>query len=420
MLQGIRRGRGPDQGKDILCNVTYESIFSQETRRFLVECKHKHTVGKHDFAAASLSMALHQVDGVLFITTGKFSGTTISHANALEHSSKNQYIYQLWDGEAFSKKLESHGHLVRKYLYSTPTDATEPEYLMVNFLEEYGKFPELNSKLSAKTYPVFSDNSEVAELVVDYADVFQKTLPPITLLTGGEGNGKSTFGYFLLRLCKERELDVAEFSSSEFTRRFFNYHLRKRGDFTAFFHCCVNVDALFIDNVGMFDHLRDASFSQDKAADSFCNLIMDRRKQGKITIVAFGRDQELGHKCKSFFESLSKQTPRLDMGDVNLFHRLYSSNDIFAGEDKKNQHIEITDELPESTDEQHIYKMPDRSFQYLSEKLKAVHDSMTDLKDFVLKSSTEDEDIRRIFREIRVMNALQLAMKTFLDLLNMR
>lgn len=403
-------GTGPDQGKDILADISYVSILGEETRRFIVECKHKKSVGKNDFASTRNALALHQVDGLLYITSGDFSGTVVSQVNALRGSKRESYAVELWNGLELSMRLRKHPHLIRKYFYPDNSKSSLPlaEGIQQELTKKYGL---RGRHYSAETYPIVPENEHIAAELVQYAKNFFETSPTITLLEGGIGSGKTWFGRSLLILCKEKGKSVSVFQSNEFTIRFFRYHLADENDFLPFCQLCEDIDILFIDDLGWDDYLRDASYTQQLAAQEFCRIIQLRRIKMKPTIIAINPQAELGTTCRLYLEKLKREEHVLDLGKVNLFYYSVEQGRVLSRDERLGEvidgQIKSVGESAENTGQfssprhQTIYIMSDLANDHLHERLEIVEAQVDDLIRFVTTPIAEDEETRRILRERR-------------------
>lgn len=112
-----------------------------------------------------------------------------------------------------------------------------------------------------------------------------------------------------------------------------DYEFRNDECFIQLLSFLYEVEYLLIDDLGIF--LNEKSETQRKAADSLINLMKERKRRNKITIITMTLNDKYGSIISGFAEYLKKHHRVLYTGDANI--RQYYNKDL----DHKDQKTEL-------------------------------------------------------------------------------
>jgi len=107
-------GRGPDGGRDLLCLEERPSMFFTDTRRWLIQCKHKahsqSSVGVKDLDDVIDSCAQHECEGYLLVTSTQPSSAVVQRLERITANPANRIVTACWDAVELERKLRSPAH----------------------------------------------------------------------------------------------------------------------------------------------------------------------------------------------------------------------------------------------------------------------------------------------------------------------
>lgn len=104
-------GKGPDGGRDLLCIEETESIFMPQTRKWLIQCKHKAvsggSVGTTDLDDIVDSCTQHDCDGYLLVTSTQPSSAVVARLEQITLNPKSSIVATYWDSVTIERKLNT-------------------------------------------------------------------------------------------------------------------------------------------------------------------------------------------------------------------------------------------------------------------------------------------------------------------------
>ena len=102
-------GRGPDGGKDILCKETLKGHFAQQTRTWLVQCKHNahsgSSVSGSDLDEIVTSCTQHNATGFILACTTQPSSAVVNRLEAISANPSNPITAVFWDAVTIQRLL---------------------------------------------------------------------------------------------------------------------------------------------------------------------------------------------------------------------------------------------------------------------------------------------------------------------------
>jgi hypothetical protein len=285
-------GQGNDQGADLVGDIPVQSPLHSEMVPFLVQCKwysSGKSVGKGILAEGFSSLDLHQARALLIITTSSFSGTAISHANAISNGQSSPRFITLWDREEVLRRLRRHPMVGATYLDPEAGSAEKPkEHGMAERQDSIERYlsravPEGYSAWSVATFPA----EHLDETLRSKLEVLEESFsgaPPISLvIKGGVYSGKSGLAWSLLKRAKTAGRSILALDEFDFVRAYFRDEFHGTYLVPQVIRELRRTDVLFIEGVGSV--LKDRSPFQLRAAALLKDLICDRVSQGRPVIV---------------------------------------------------------------------------------------------------------------------------------------
>ena len=114
LVEGYRpywTGKGPDGGRDLICEEERPSAFRPDVRRWLIECKHfagsGRSVGVDDLGDIYTKCAQHNANGYLLVCSTQPSSSVISRLEALCTSQQQRLPTAYWDGVHLERMLSA-------------------------------------------------------------------------------------------------------------------------------------------------------------------------------------------------------------------------------------------------------------------------------------------------------------------------
>lgn len=222
----IGLGKGPDQGSDITIDVPITSPIGYHLKKFIVQCKWykpEKSVGENEIGNIVDYLSLHNADGLLMITSSQFTGTALNKYRAVNNSNRYPYEVVLWDCHELTKRLRKFPEIISNYFYSKqpPSDNAQhsfrqKRYNEDDFLKRYGS-PKVYKDYTINSFPITESNRDYVEELRLFASEFEETPPPITLIDGALGSGKSGYAWSLLNRAAQKGTKVAGIGSLDYT-----------------------------------------------------------------------------------------------------------------------------------------------------------------------------------------------------------
>ena len=114
LAQGYRpywTGKGPDGGRDLLCDEERTSAFRSDSRTWLIECKHfagsGRSVGVDDLGDIYGKCAQHNADGYLLVCSTYPSSAVVNRLEGFCISEKQRLLTTYWDGVHLERLLSA-------------------------------------------------------------------------------------------------------------------------------------------------------------------------------------------------------------------------------------------------------------------------------------------------------------------------
>lgn len=323
-------GTGADQGNDFMFDLPVESPLSNELKPFIAQCKWygiKNSVNESEVSNSSSYIDTHSATGMLIITSSQFTGTAITKIEATNRSPRNSYQVNHWNGIELTKRLRKYPEIINKFFYSTVNSKVNeqlPEYDEEKFLSDFG-LHSLERKLAVDDFPEIPGNEAFVQKMRDFAKEYLANPPKVVLLSGVIGAGKTGYGFDLLNIKDQQGLKIAYLRHGDYKDRYFSYRFNEDDSFLPFLRFCQEVDVLFVDDFGMF--MTDKSESLIEMAESYVNLVQERIRNGKLTIVVIPSDTRYGKTIRNYLEYLKRKFPTVWVGDKSIRPYLGWTND---------------------------------------------------------------------------------------------
>jgi Restriction endonuclease len=110
-LQARWSGKGPDGGRDLICDETVTSYITPQRRTWLVQCKHKahsgNSVGVGDLDNVLESCSQHQATGYLLVCSTQPSSALVARLEGITADRSNQITATFWDGVTIERLLST-------------------------------------------------------------------------------------------------------------------------------------------------------------------------------------------------------------------------------------------------------------------------------------------------------------------------
>ena len=323
-------GTGPDQGNDFMFDLPVSSPLNNELQPYIAQCKWYKAgsnVGKDEIGDIVGYLDTHQADGLLIITSSQFTGTAITKIEAINRRRDNKVYY--WDDIELSKRLRKYPGIINQYWYQnnyeTEGGARElPNYDEREWLEKFGLSSYEKATYHLETFPIISNNSDAVKAMIKYAAEFTEAHPKITIIDGAIGAGKTGYAIALLNQMEEAGYRVASVAHYQFAEFYFEYALSNKSDFLLFLRFCQDVDFLLFDDFGM--SLTDKSETLTKAAKALIDIVNDRSKRGKPTVLILSR-AKTGRTIENYLEFLKGNCPFINVGEEDLRLRGVDTNE---------------------------------------------------------------------------------------------
>jgi len=104
-------GKGPDGGRDLLCEEPRESVILPDTRLWLVQCKHNahsgDAVGIKGLDSMTDSCTHHNAEGYLLVCSTYPSSTVVGRLEAITKNEKNHLVATYWDAVRIERILKT-------------------------------------------------------------------------------------------------------------------------------------------------------------------------------------------------------------------------------------------------------------------------------------------------------------------------
>lgn len=318
-------GKGPDQGVDITIDVPITSPLGDDFKSYIVQCKwykQERSVGENEIGNIIDYLSMHSADGLLMITSAYFTGTALNKYRALDRTNKHPYEIKLWDGHELTNRLNKHPEIISRYFYKEKPQQEKdkainklPEYDEDDFLLDYG-VPEIFKNHTIDSFPLMQENKKYIEQLKAFAFEFYKRPPLITMINGAVGSGKTGYAWSLLNKLKNKGKKVAGISSLDFENAYIKYKFDNSNYLIILLKFLYEVDYLLIDDFGIF--LPEKTRTQKEVAEYLVNIVKERKKRGKATIITMTPNDEHGSVISSFVEYLKRHHRIIFTGDVNI------------------------------------------------------------------------------------------------------
>jgi hypothetical protein len=321
------RGRGPDQGVDLLAEVPVVCPVEDRWAPILIQCKHYAvgtSVGDKDMSSLLTAIPQQKTEWLHIITSGYLSGTAVSKANAHNGQPTSSRV-TWWDGEELSKRLRRYPWLIERHFVSATSRrpeqsegdslASPTEYDLDELLQEYAVAPRY-AELEVDSFPVTDDNQTNAEAIREYVERFRSEPPRVTVLKGGVGAGKSGLSGALAGELEAQGADVAYVSEPEFLEQFVRHYLQEDPQFLAVYAFWSQVDVLILDDVGL--DIRDRSDAQAAAAQAMIKLIKTRVAADRTTFITAYPQNVPVTTLEKYVAHVAAKFEGLDLGTESL------------------------------------------------------------------------------------------------------
>ena len=104
-------GKGPDGGRDLLCEEELPSTMLPAKRRWMVQCKHNahsgESVGVGELRDFVTNCAQHQADGFLLVCTTQPSSGVVAKLEGVTNNSTAKLLATYWDGVTLERMLKT-------------------------------------------------------------------------------------------------------------------------------------------------------------------------------------------------------------------------------------------------------------------------------------------------------------------------
>ena len=328
-LEGCRNvrglGKGPDQGVDLIFELSISSALGESTKKYIAQCKWNdlnNSVGENEIGDVIGYLDMHNANGLLFITSSSFSGTAINKMENIDKSKTHPYEVKYWNGFELTKRLIKYPNLISTYWYFTNDNKNNikkdfiPKFNKSELLKKY-KAPPLFQNISIDTFPEADYNTNFVKHMKDFANRFVNKPPLVTLIDGAIGAGKTGYGWSLVSELKNKGISAIGFNCAiEFNDKFIDYKLYNNNNYLILYKIMEDIDCLFLDEFGLF--LDEKSETRKDAINTLIQIVNNRIKNQKVTIITRCLSDEMPVSLKNYFEFIRSNFEYICVGDQSI------------------------------------------------------------------------------------------------------
>jgi len=342
-------GKGADQGVDLIFELPISSALGISTKTYIAQCKwydQNNSVGEKEIGDVIGYSDMHNANGLLFITSSSFSGTAITKMEKIDKSKAHPYEVKYWNGFELTKKLIKYPHLISSYWYFTNDIQKKikkdfiPKFNKSELLEKY-KAPPRFQNISIDTFPEADYNTKFVKYMKDYVNKFTNKSSLVTLIDGAIGAGKTGYGWSLISELKNKGISAIGFNcATEFNHKFIDYKLYNNNNYLILYKIMEDIDCLFLDEFGLF--LDEKSETRKDAINTLIQIVNNRIKNQKVTIITRCLSDEMPVSLKNFFEYIRNTFAYICVGDqsISIPAGTITENEYKKNKSKQNDSIQ--------------------------------------------------------------------------------
>lgn len=301
-------GKAADQGLDLLVDIHDRSPLGLRTTTYLVQCKwwsKERSVGQAALSEALTALDVHGAGGLLFLTSGRFSGTAVTKANAFNRQRRDARAAVLWDGHELSKRLWRNPSVADRYFGSriegrSSTSVTRRVSSVIP--ARYAPFTLQGFPERGRSRSIDADiDSAITQLKAGQIST--------VIIEGGIGAGKTGLAAGIARELGFTDEEVGFAASFHYLRALFaQYHVRDH-NFLESLKILISAPCLIIDDFG--EKLGTDSNSKQFAMDSLVRVIDARQAEGRPTLITV-------YQSGTFDRSVSDLIARLRIAGASI------------------------------------------------------------------------------------------------------
>lgn len=315
-------GSGPDQGIDLLAEISFSSPLGTTTRTYLVQCKwygENNSVRQNEVSDALTYLDLHESAGLLLITSSGFTGTAISKIEAFNRKRHPTSSVVYWDGKEVERRLGKHPFLAEKYLLARSPESSTGPAVDESLLLRYCGPPPIYVGLTTGSFPIWNGNRSVEVELRNLSQKFRHAPPPIVVIEGGTGSGKTGLAWALVQ-----EKGVARNSAGVewhgLRKALVSNRLSPSFQTIDLLRSLKTVDYLILDDFG--EGLRDSTEDELYMAQILVELVRSRIEERRPTLLCVYYDaSKIGQQVRALLDYLRDAYPSISLGEQALYRR---------------------------------------------------------------------------------------------------
>lgn len=308
-------GKAADQGADFIVDIPDQSPLGRRTTTYMVQCKwwgESRSVGQAALSEALTALDMHGASGLLFLTSGRFSGTAVTKANAFIHRRRDARAAVLWDGHELSRRLWRNPSVADRYFGSRIEgrgSASLAKSISSAVPVRYAAFDLQGFPERGRSRSIDADiDSAITELKVGKFST--------VIIEGGIGAGKTGLAASLARELGFTNEAVRFAASYEYLRILFaQYHARDR-EFLESLKDLISAPCLIIDDFG--EKLGTTSESKQFAMDSLMRVVDARQAEGRPTLITIYSGRGLDRNAAELIARMKAVGASIRLGPESL------------------------------------------------------------------------------------------------------
>lgn len=308
-------GKAADQGADFIVDIPDQSPLGRRTTTYMVQCKwwgESRSVGQAALSEALTALDVHGASGLLFLTSGRFSGTAVTKANAFNRRRRDARSAVLWDGHELSRRLWRNPSVVDRYFGSRIEDRRSlslTRRISSAVPVRYAAFDLQGFPERGRSRSIDADiDSAITELRA------RKT--STVIIEGGVGAGKTGLAASLARELGFTNEAVRFAASYEYLRILFaQYHTRDR-EFLESLKNLISAPCLIIDDFG--EKLGTTSESKQFAMDALMRVVNARQAEGRPTLITIYSGRGLDRNAAELIARMKAVGASIRLGHESL------------------------------------------------------------------------------------------------------
>ncbi len=301
-----------------MLDLPRESPLGLELTPFVVQCKWvTSALGQAAISGTVSYLSLHRAQGLLIISTGGFSGTAVTKANAISQDTTNPYTVILWDSTTLHAKLDRHPWIATHYWHRN-----SQEYSGGVDVDKFPAFSRASILQRLQRDPVYADTSTdwyrktpsypptQLQAVADLIDRYRTAPPVVLVITGAIGSGKTSLAHILLTevgACPDACMSYHMYNE------LYYYYARDRGRaLPLLLGALLDLDFLIIDDFG---YRLPNGTSNSPPAKLLIDLVRKRANEGRPTIVISAGAQMVPDSIQEFTRWATRYYHSIHLGD---------------------------------------------------------------------------------------------------------